>query len=88
MYKRADGTYTAAISKTPIHFEENGKWEEIDNSLEQKGNVLTNKSNALNVEFPTKLSESKEIKLENDGCEISFAINDIDSFTWSGKLLA
>jgi len=78
VYKRADGTYTAAISKTPIHFEENGKWEEIDNSLEKKGNVLTNKSNALNVEFPTKLSESKEIKLKNDDCEISFAINDID----------
>lgn len=78
VYKRADGTYTAAISKIPIHFEENGKWEEIDNSLEQKGNVLTNKSNAISVEFPTKLSESKEIKLENDGYEISFAVNDID----------
>ena len=78
VFKRADGSYTAFMFEEPIHFEENGKWEEIDNSLVEKNGVLRNTKNSFNVEFPTKLSESKEIKIENDGCEISFAVNDID----------
>ena len=32
-YKRADGSFTSVVSKTPIHKLENGEWEEINNTL-------------------------------------------------------
>ena len=32
VYLREDGTYTAVISKTPVHYEKDGEWVDIDNN--------------------------------------------------------
>lgn len=36
VYEREDGSYTAIITSGPIHYNENGEWKEIDNTLTQK----------------------------------------------------
>lgn len=36
VFLRADGTQTAVIAGTPLHYEKDGEWEDIDNTLEKK----------------------------------------------------
>jgi len=46
-YKRADGSFTSVISKTPVHKLEKGEWEDIDNSLEANGEAISNINGAF-----------------------------------------
>ena len=77
VYKRADGTYTALVSQTPLHFMSDGVWKEIDNTLISKNGELTNADNPFNVTLPERITSNSQITLENDGDEIAFAVNDI-----------
>ena len=79
VYKRNDGSFTAVVSQTPLHYLSNGNWLDIDNSLESKNGVLTNKENSYNVSFPQNISENNSISIENGGSEISFAVNNFSS---------
>ena len=79
VYKRADGTYTALVSQTPLHFMSDGIWKEIDNTLVSKNGVLTNADNPFNVTLPERITSNSQITLENDGNEIAFAVNDISA---------
>lgn len=47
VFRKNDGTYTAIISSSPIHYKKDGQWEDIDNTLTQKskgGNLHTVKT--------------------------------------------
>jgi len=81
VYQREDGTYTVFASAVPIHYEENGEWKDIDNTLVEKEvsgkAILTNKSNSYKVEIPESLSSNSEIKLSNGESQISFTMRDI-----------
>ena len=79
VYKRADGTYTALVSQTPLHFLSDGIWKEIDNTLVSKNGVLTNADNPFIVTLPERITSNSQITLENDGNEIAFAVNDISA---------
>ena len=79
VYKRADGTYTALVSQTPLHFMSDGMWKEIDNTLVYKNGALTNADNPFNVTLPERITSNSQITLENDGNEIAFAVNDISA---------
>lgn len=74
VYLREDGTYTAVITKTPVHYEKDGEWVDIVNSLKTKGDVLTNTAGNFNVEFPKEISEENEIEIENGKESITFSI--------------
>lgn len=74
VYLREDGTYTAVISKTPIHYEKDGEWTDIVNDLKTDGDVLTNTAGSFKVEFPKEISEDNEIKIENGKETITFSI--------------
>ena len=74
VYLREDGTYTAVISKTPIHYEKDGEWTDIVNDLKTDGDVVTNTAGNFNVEFPKEISEDDEIKIENGKETITFSI--------------
>ena len=77
VYKRADGTYTALVSQTPLHFMKDGVWTDIDNSLVLENGVLTNAYNPFNVTLPERITSNSQITLESNGEEISFAVKDI-----------
>lgn len=76
-YKRADGSFTSVISKTPIHKLEEGEWKEINNSLKGVGNVIKNTDGAFNVEFPETITDREQISISNNGESIAFCVKDI-----------
>ncbi len=49
-FDNGDGTITAFINTTPLHFNNNGQWEEIDNTLitDENGDYV-NKNNPMRV---------------------------------------
>ena len=81
VYKKSDGTYTAMVSSEPLHFMQDGKWTDIDNTLisaEKNGeSVLTNKNGIIDVFFPEMLSDNTEISVGNSGYSLSFALQGI-----------
>ena len=77
VYKKTDGSYTAIVSKEPLHYLDNGVWEEIDNSLSSDGNTFTNASNIFNAIFPKSLDDNAQISIENGESEIAFSVNNI-----------
>ena len=78
-YKRADGSFTSVISKTPIHKFENGEWEEINNTLETNDDAINNIDGAFDVEFPETISENEQITVSNNGESIAFSVNGIEA---------
>lgn len=57
-FLRADGTYEVAVYDTNIHFNDNGEWKEIDNSLSETENEYAFKITPLNLSFlrPLKIT--------------------------------
>lgn len=49
-----DGTITACMYDHDIHYLENGEYKEIDNTLVEENDYITNKSNDFKVEFSSK----------------------------------
>lgn len=63
-YIKENGMYETEYFGEKVHYKDNDKWEEIDNTLLLKDNKYSNKSNKYNVSFPNKLSENNEVVLE------------------------
>lgn len=79
VFKKSDGSFTAMISKSPIHYLNDGVWEEINNILVNEDGNFTNIANAFNVLLPTTITDEASVTVEANGSEISFSVNDIDS---------
>lgn len=77
-----DGTYIAATYATPVHYEENGKWKEIDNSLTLTDKTLSAsgkptyapRAGGLQVSIPQSFSDGQQITASNKGYTISFGV--------------
>ena len=80
-YKRADGSFTSVVSKTPIHKLENGEWEEINNTLEAKNDIISNADGAFEVEFPETITDNEKITVSNKGESIAFSVKGIENAT-------
>lgn len=80
VYKKSDGSYTAMVSSTPLHFQKNSEWVDIDNTLTAATRdgqaVLTNADNPLEVALPETLSEECGVTLRENGNTITFALVD------------
>lgn len=78
-FKLEDNTRLLVMYPEAVHYEENGKWEEIDNSLIAAQNadgiaVYTNRANAVSMELPQLFSADQPISLKYEDYEISFAL--------------
>ncbi len=78
VYKKDDGSYTAIMSKEPLHYLEDGVWQEIDSSMILQGGLYTNTSNNFNVELPKDIDSNESLTVENDGHSLSFSVDNID----------
>ena len=80
VYKTGQGTKKAVISSTPVHYEENGNWYEIDNSLVEvpETDFYTNSNNFFEVELPKELTGNSQIGIEKDGFSLTFELNGTD----------
>src|SRR3989339_897535 len=57
-FRKLDGTYEVSIYDEAIHYEKDGKWEEIDNTLQldSKSSSYINKANKFEVSFPKSIT--------------------------------
>lgn len=72
-----DGSYIAATYSSPVHYEESGKWEEIDNTLTlntKSGEAVYSTKNGLDVTIPQNLTSGRSITATNKGYTVSFKI--------------
>ena len=74
-FKLENGSYYLAQYDTNIHYkDEVGAWQDIDNTLESEGNLITTKSGK--IKFAKKTNGSEEIFTLHDGDKkVSFALN-------------
>lgn len=75
-FLRDDGTIVARVYDNDIHYLRNGKYEEIDNTLIRKNNILENKSNNYKVEFDDDLNKSL-MKISRDNHFVDFKFKDL-----------
>ena len=74
----SNGLRLATIYPDSVHYEENGQWKEIDNTLTAKivdgQSVYTNTSGLWDVRFPQRLNASNSISITKDGFTVSFGM--------------
>lgn len=78
-FRKIDGTYEVAMYADAVHYQKDGKWENIDNSLNDLGDELENKANKFSVKFPKSLDDNKQIKMSYDKYQIDWNILNINS---------
>jgi len=66
-YLLSDGTRMAAVYADPVHYEKDGQWEEIDNTLKTVGlgaaGTYETTAGIWQVSFPQQLSSAKQITI-------------------------
>ncbi len=77
VFERRDGSYTAVITSDPIHYDDNGEWKEIDNTLVKTNNKITNKENSFSVDFPTLIDSNSTVSVADGDSTLSFSMNNI-----------
>ena len=77
VFERRDGSYTAVITSEPIHYDDNGEWKEIDNTLVRTNNKITNKENNFSVDFPTSIDSNSTVSVADGDSTLSFSMNNI-----------
>ena len=78
-FRLEDNTRLLVVYPEAVHYEKNGEWEDIDNTLiaSQSMNgksVLTNQANVVDMELPQVFSANQPISLKYKDYEISFAL--------------
>ena len=72
----SNGQRMLAVYPTAIHYQENGQWEEIDNTLRlttQNGSaVYRNTAGIWNVTLPAQIDAQQAVSVEQDGYRLSF----------------
>lgn len=75
-FRMSDGTYIAATYPEPVHYEVNGKWVDIDNSLSQETvdgiSVYKNNKSKHSVSFSESIEDKGVTIKKSNGYEISF----------------
>ncbi len=90
----SDGTMQAAQYDVPVHFQQNGKWVDYDNTLieidadeeENEGKILKNKDLTVknsdwNIRISKKTSGKKFVRIEKDGYKLSWYYKDAKKST-------
>jgi RHS repeat-associated protein len=85
-------TYKAAIYPTAVHYLENGKWKDIDNTIiegkdELNKDVLENKANDYKVKIAKKANSNKLVKFQKGDYQISWSIDNVSDVAISNKEL-
>ena len=73
-YRMSNGMYLAAVYPEPVHYEKNGTWAEIDNTLKLAKGAYSNTAGIWEVSLPQQLSRSTQISITRDGHTLSFGL--------------
>ena len=78
-FRMAQKGMAAAVYPSPVHYEKDGQWEEIDNRLEpvmEDGReVYKNRASSLKVCFAGELGEDSLVTVEKDGRKVSWRLD-------------
>ena len=78
-----DGSYIAATYATPVHYQENGIWKEIDNSLSLTSRTIdasaksayAPKAGSVDVNLPQSFADGQKITARNGEHTLSFGVS-------------
>ena len=74
-YLLSNGNTLAAVYGNPVHYQEDGQWKDIDNTLTAKADgTYVNTAGAWDVSFPQTLSSANHITITKDGYTLSFGM--------------
>ena len=74
-FLRSDGAYTAVYYNEPIHYEKDGEWKDIDNTLvTNAAGYYQNQDNDFQVSMPAAASAWSPVRLTYEGHNISFRL--------------
>ena len=74
-YRLNNGFYVSAVYAEPVHFEEDGQWEEIDNTLKAHSDgTYGNTAGVWDVRFPQTLTGDRNVTITKDGYTLSFGM--------------
>lgn len=76
-FRKDDLTFEADVFPFAVHYQKDGKWQDIDNTLvdgkdEENNDILENKDNAYKVKIAKNTSSSKLVQIQKDGYEVSW----------------
>ena len=76
VFRMDNGLHIAAVYSEAVHFLDDEKWEEIDNTLQMKlDGTITNKAGIWDVSFPQQIGPNKQVSVTKDGHTLSFALS-------------
>ena len=77
-YLLNNGLHMAVVYPEAVHYDKDGQWEQIDNTLKAVGigsnAVYTTTAGEWSVSFPQQLSGNKRISVTRDGYTLSFGL--------------
>ena len=72
----SNGLHMAAVYPEPVHYQEDGKWLEIDNTLALTGSgtdaAYTNAAGDWDVSFPRQLTQDRGVSVTAQGHTLTF----------------
>ena len=70
----SNGLHMATVYSNAVHYQTEGCWEEINNTLVTEGDgVLSNTAGVWDVNFPQQLTNTSSISVVKDGFALSFS---------------
>ena len=79
-FVRSDGNREAAVYEQSVHYQENGEWKDIDNTLtattaEDGSRVYQNTANDLQVTLPEAMKSDSRVEVAYGDHRLSFTMN-------------
>ena len=75
-FRLSNGLNIATVYASPVHYEVDGQWEEIDNTLQmtqtRSGNAYVNTAGVWQVSFPQNMTEDNGVTITKDGYVFNF----------------
>ncbi len=74
-FRMDNGLYAAAVYSEPVHYEKDGAWVQIDNTLQASADGgIINTAGIWDVEFPNQMSAESSIHITKDGYTLAFSM--------------
>lgn len=77
-YLMSNGLKMSVIYASAVHYQKDGEWKEIDNSLQAIGDVTTgvytNRAGSWNIAFPQELGNGKWISVQKDNHSLEIGL--------------
>ncbi len=88
----SSGMRLAVVYPEAVHYEKDGQWNEIDNTLTaeltDKGSIYRNTAGVWDVAFPQTMGQGSEIRITKDGYTLRFSLEGKLGAPTTGELAA